>query len=108
MTKTAEERAAARARAARREAERSKQLGSFTPEQITSATRGLSLHAYTLAYGAGARSDSDEELDDRLSWYMGRGVKIDAHEHAFLDGNSYGDDPAAMHLQAKIEEPERF
>lgn len=78
----------------RRASRRAALNADFTPEQISKATRGLTVAAYCMSFNAGANRthSEDVELDDALARYMSRGVKTAAHEAAWLDGNTYGDE----------------
>ena len=78
-------------------------LDGFTAEQISAATRGLSVAGYVRCYNAGARGDSDIDLGDRVHRYMSRGVKTAGHEQAYLVGNSYVDDPVLVYLETVVE-----
>ena len=100
-----EKAATAKLRANRRAAVREQELGHLTAEQIATGTRGLSVAAYAKAYSAGANPRDESDLDDRLDRYLARGVKTDAHEQAFLDGNTYRDELPEAHLRERIENP---
>lgn len=100
------------AAAARIAARREALARDFTPALILRATQGLTLARYAQAFYAGARRDTELELDDALALYMNRGAKTDAHENAWLDGNThsdeYAEDALRMILEDREEEDERL
>lgn len=98
MTPTAEKTAAVRAAL----------KAEFSPFLIGEATRGLTLAQYARAFDAGASRDTELDLDLALLTYMRRGEKTSAHEHAWLDGNTWNDEAPEEHLRNKLTHPENY
>jgi len=81
----------------------------FTAEQISEVTRGLTIGRYAQAFRAGENSIhiafDEDDLDDRINRYIGYGDKKPAHEHAFLEGNTWAGEAPEDHLRYRLEHP---